>query len=208
MTRSGVFGTALVIGCALLLSAAYKGTSAPPTNSFITPRASARGTEGFVGERLPYAWGVLSEASAERRRGACPPSGSAAPEINVLVRNSWCGTSGGPVTEIENGQSTQSLASSEFKIQLVDARMDAKHCYDIRLGCMHSARGDEPRRRRCQSDFNACMRVAGKFSCDRDHSRECGIEREYCVSNARNDDHRLRHCEEDFGACVRSAGCR
>jgi len=47
---------------------------------------------------------VLSEATAERRRGACPPSGSAAPEINVLVRNSWCGTSNvvktlGPRTE-------------------------------------------------------------------------------------------------------------
>jgi len=28
-------------------------------------------------------WGVLSEANAERRRGACPPSGSAAPEQTV-----------------------------------------------------------------------------------------------------------------------------
>ena len=33
--------------------------------------------------RGPHAWGVLSEATAERRRGACPSSGSAAPEWNV-----------------------------------------------------------------------------------------------------------------------------
>lgn len=119
---------------------------------------------------------------------------------------------GEPVKEIQICQNARLLASSEadtqVEIQLVDARMDAKHCYDIRLGCMHSARGDEPQRHHCQSDFNACMRVIGKFSCDRGRTRDCGVERQYCVANARNDDQRLRHCEEDFGACIRSSGCR
>ncbi len=42
-----------------------------------------RGGWEFSPPRFPHAWGVLSEATAERRRGACPPSGSAAPKWNV-----------------------------------------------------------------------------------------------------------------------------
>jgi hypothetical protein len=47
----------------------------PPKHPRVPPEAL-----GVVGERLPYAWGVLSEANAERRiPKAFGTSGSAAP---------------------------------------------------------------------------------------------------------------------------------